>query len=80
MQHFACFVIFLKVNEQSGWGTFTTEEFRNWKHAKVKLKAHVGGSHSSHNLAVKKGESLLWQEQHIDSTISKCSGSSLISI
>ena len=39
----------------------------------MKLKAHVRGSNSSHNLALKKGENLLRQEKHIDNAISKCS-------
>ena len=74
MQHFIYVAIFFKgQHEQYGGAAFIVEGFRNWAHATAKLKAHVGGPNSSHNLAVEKCENLLRQDLHIDSVILKTS-------
>ena len=68
-----CCYLFKGQHEQYGGDAFIVEGFRNWAHATAKLKAHVGGPNSSHNLAVEKCENLLRQDQHIDSVILKTS-------
>ena len=49
---------------QFGGDSFVTKRFNSWN-KKEKLDLHVGGVNSAHNQALKNGENLMKQNQHI---------------
>ncbi|XP_075636729.1 uncharacterized protein LOC142608964 [Castanea sativa] len=61
---FYCYLFGQDVGKQGGGETFVTKGFKLWNQL-VKLESHVGGVNSAHNQAVKKGEDLLNEKQHI---------------
>nr|XP_023908720.1 zinc finger MYM-type protein 1-like [Quercus suber] len=58
------------VGMQSGGDSFVTKGFNSWN-KKEKLDLHVGGVNSAHNQALKNGENLMKQNQHIQSVFVK---------
>ncbi|KAL5160757.1 Zinc finger MYM-type protein 1 [Glycine soja] len=56
--------------KQSGGDTFVIEGFTNWN-KKERLSSHVGGPNSAHNIAWRKCQDLMNQNQHIEVVISK---------
>jgi hypothetical protein len=66
-----CYLFRPDFGKQSGGDTFVTEGFTSWN-KNVKLMAHVGeGPNCAHNVAWKKCEDLMKQNQHIEVFISK---------
>lgn len=69
-----CFYCYLfgrqDVGKQEGGETFVTKEFKLWNQV-AKLDSHVGGVNSAHSQAVKEGEDLLKEKQHIQSVLVK---------
>ena len=55
---------------QFGGDSFVTKGFNSWN-KKEKLDLHVGGVNSAHNQALKNGENLMKQNQHIQSVFVK---------
>ncbi|KAL5129921.1 Zinc finger MYM-type protein 1 [Glycine soja] len=51
--------------KQSGGDTFVIEGFTNWN-KKERLSSHVGGPNSAHNIAWRKCQDLMNQNQHIE--------------
>lgn len=69
-----CYLFRPDLGKQSGGDTFVTEGFTNWN-KKDKLSSHVGGPSSAHNIAWKKCQDLMNQNQHIEIVICKQSES-----
>ena len=67
---FYCYLFGQDVGKQGGGETFVTKGFKLWNQV-AKLDSHVGGVNSAHNQAVKKGEDLLKEKQHIQSVFVK---------
>ena len=69
-----CFYCYLfgrqDVGKQGGGETFVTKGFKLWNQV-AKLDSYVGGVNSAHSQAVKKGEDLLNEKQHIQSVLVK---------
>ncbi|XP_019460028.1 PREDICTED: zinc finger MYM-type protein 1-like [Lupinus angustifolius] len=65
-----CYLFKLDFRKQSGGDTFVIEGFTLWN-KKRKLSDHVGGPNSAHNIAWKKSQDLMNQNQHIEVAISK---------
>ena len=69
-----CFYCYLfgrqDVGKQGGGETFVTKGFKLWNQL-AKLDSHVGGVNSAHSQAVKKGEDLQQEKQHIQSVLVK---------
>ena len=69
-----CFYCYLfgrqDVGKQGGGETFVTKGFKLWNQV-AKLDSHVGGVNSAHSQAIKKGEDLLMEKQHIQSVLVK---------
>ncbi|XP_058733557.1 uncharacterized protein LOC131605187 [Vicia villosa] len=65
-----CYLFRPDFGKQSGGDTFVTEGFTSWN-KKAKLASHVGGPNCAHNIAWKKCEDLMNQNQHIEVVISK---------
>ena len=69
-----CFCCYLfgrqYVGKQGGGETFVTKGFKLWNQV-AKLDSHVGGVNSAYSQAVKKGEDLLKEKQHIQSVLVK---------
>lgn len=58
-----CYLFRPDFGKQSGGDTFVTEGFTSWN-KKAKLASHVGGPNYAHNIAWKKYEDLMNQNQH----------------
>ena len=67
---FYCYLFRQDVGKQGGGETFVTKGFKLWNQV-AKLDSHVGGVNSAHNQAIKKGEDLLKEKQHIQSVFVK---------
>ncbi|XP_075663418.1 uncharacterized protein LOC142633011 [Castanea sativa] len=67
---FYCYLFGKDVGKQGGGDTFVTKGFRLWNQV-GKLDSHVRGVNSAHNQAVKKGEDLQKEKQHIQSVLVK---------
>ncbi|XP_050289230.1 uncharacterized protein LOC126727556 [Quercus robur] len=67
---FYCYLFGQDVGKQGGGDTFVTKGFKLWNQ-KDKLNSHVGGVNSAHYQAVKKGNDLLNEKQHIQSVFVK---------
>ncbi|XP_052181936.1 uncharacterized protein LOC127794728 [Diospyros lotus] len=65
-----CYLFKTSVGKQGGGDTFVSEGFSYWK-SKDKLNIHVGDHDSAHNKARIKCETLMNQEQHIQSAFFK---------
>ena len=65
-----CYLFRQDVGMQSGSDSFVTKGFNSWN-KKEKLDLHVGGVNSAHNQALKNGENLMKQNQHIQSVFVK---------
>ena len=65
-----CYPFRQDVGMQSGGDSFVTKGFNSWN-KKEKLDLHVGGVNSAHNQALKNGENLMKQNQHIQSVFVK---------
>ena len=69
-----CFYCYLfgrqDVGKQGGGETFAMKEFKLWNQV-AKLDSHVGGVNSAHSQAIKNGEDLLKEKQHIQSVLVK---------
>ena len=65
-----CYLFRQDVGMQSGGDSFVTKGFNSWN-KKEKLDLHVGGVNSAHNQALKNGENLMKQNQHIQSVFVK---------
>ncbi|XP_075664911.1 uncharacterized protein LOC142634498 [Castanea sativa] len=65
-----CYLFRQDVIKQSGGDSFVTKVFNSWN-KKEKLDQHVGGVNSAHNQALKDGENLMKQNQHIQSVFVK---------
>ncbi|KAL0016066.1 hypothetical protein SO802_003135 [Lithocarpus litseifolius] len=65
-----CYLLRQDVGMQSGGDSFVTKGFNSWN-KKEKLDLHVGGVNSAHNQALKNGENLMKQNQHIQSAFVK---------
>jgi hypothetical protein len=62
---FTCFLFRDPTKKGAGYKSFVVDGWNCWNN-KERLKEHVGGVGSPHNVALKKCEVLLQQEQHID--------------
>ena len=69
MQHFSYVAVFSKVNMSNIVKIHLLLKVSETDIYIAKLKAHVGGPNSSHNLAVEMCKNFLRQNQHIDSVI-----------
>ena len=56
--------------KEAGYKSFVLDGWNSW-HNKERLKEHVGGVSSLHNIAKKKCEDLLHKAQHIDVALHK---------
>ncbi|KAK4544154.1 hypothetical protein RGQ29_033014 [Quercus rubra] len=69
-----CFYCYLfgrqDFGKQGGGETFVTKGFKLWNQV-AKLDSHIGRVNSAHSQAVKKGEDLLMEKQHIQSVLVK---------
>ena len=65
-----CYLFRHDFGKQSGGDTFVIEGFTNWN-KKERLSSHVGGPNSAHNIAWRKCQDLMNQNQHIEVVISK---------
>ena len=65
-----CYLFRQDVGMQFGGDSFVTKRFNSWN-KKEKLDLHVGGVNSAHNQALKNGENLMKQNQHIQSIFVK---------
>ncbi|KRH32516.1 hypothetical protein GLYMA_10G055700v4 [Glycine max] len=65
-----CYLFRHDYGKQSGGDTFVIEGFTNWN-KKERLSSHVGGPNSAHNIAWRKCQDLMNQNQHIEVVISK---------
>ena len=65
-----CYLFRQDVGMQSGSDSFVTKGFNSWN-KKGKLDIYVGGVNSAHNQALKNGENLMKQNQHIQSVFVK---------
>ncbi|KAL6599154.1 hypothetical protein ACP70R_046018 [Stipagrostis hirtigluma subsp. patula] len=62
---FPCFLMRDRSKKEDGYKAFVVDGWNGW-HRKARLDDHVGDVGSPHNIAVKKCDDLLNQEQHID--------------
>ncbi|KAJ4755524.1 zinc finger MYM-type-like protein [Rhynchospora pubera] len=65
-----CCYLFKPENREGGGDAFTSTGFKNWKNKKS-LDEHVGGLNSAHNLAMKKCQDLMKQNQHIQTVLER---------
>ena len=65
-----CYLFRQDVGMQSGDDSFVTKGFNSWN-KKEKLDLYVGGVNSAHNQALKNGENIMKQNQHIQSVFVK---------
>ncbi|XP_030959084.1 zinc finger MYM-type protein 1-like [Quercus lobata] len=65
-----CYLFRQDVGMQSRGDSFVTKGFNSWN-KKEKLDLHVRGVNSAHNQALKNGENLMKQNQHIQSVFVK---------
>ena len=60
-----CYLYKSKIGEKPSGDSFTIDGFTNWK-KKERFDSHVRKHNSAHNLAWKKCQDLMNQEQHIE--------------
>ena len=65
-----CYLFSQDVGMQAGGDSFVMKGFKNWI-KKEKPDQHVGGVNSAYNQALKNGENLMKQNQHIQSIFVK---------
>ncbi|XP_057440073.1 uncharacterized protein LOC130731930, partial [Lotus japonicus] len=65
-----CYLFRPDQGNQGGGETFVTKGFNKWNN-KERITLHVGSPNSAHNIAFKKCQDLMKQDQHIDTVMSR---------